>query len=55
MLKTPDALIVASAITARADLFITNDQRLEFVKEIRTMTMDEIVEEKRVPLICVNI
>nr|WP_255724546.1 PIN domain-containing protein [Shimazuella soli] len=43
-LKTPDALILATAITLRADLFITNDQRLSSVKEIRTMTIDEVKE-----------
>jgi predicted nucleic acid-binding protein len=41
-LKTPDALILATAITSGADLFITNDQRLSAVKEIRTITVDEI-------------
>lgn len=43
-LKTPDALILATAITSGADLFITNDHRLSNVKEIRTMTVDEIRE-----------
>jgi predicted nucleic acid-binding protein len=40
-LKTPDALILATAITSGADLFITNDQRLAHVREIRTMSVDE--------------
>lgn len=32
--KTPDALHLACAITARADVFITNDQKLRKCKEI---------------------
>jgi predicted nucleic acid-binding protein len=43
-LKIPDALILATAIASQADLFITNDQRLASVKEIRTMTIDEVKE-----------
>ncbi|WP_028777545.1 type II toxin-antitoxin system VapC family toxin [Shimazuella kribbensis] len=43
-LKTPDALILATAIISQSDLFITNDQRLSSVKEIRTMTIDELRE-----------
>ncbi|XEC95497.1 type II toxin-antitoxin system VapC family toxin [Paenibacillus tarimensis] len=33
-IKTPDALILASAVHAKADFFITNDLRLEQIKEI---------------------
>ncbi|WP_372633158.1 type II toxin-antitoxin system VapC family toxin [Cohnella sp.] len=40
-IKTPDALIVATALVANADLFITNDQRLEIVKEIRCVSLDQ--------------
>lgn len=40
-LKTPDALIVASAIVARAKLFITNDRRLEQVTEIQSVAINE--------------
>jgi predicted nucleic acid-binding protein len=43
-LKTPDALILATAITSRADLLSTNDLRLSTVKEIRTMSIDEVRE-----------
>lgn len=43
-LKTPDTLILASAITAKADIFITNDKRLTAVKEIKTMTIEELKE-----------
>jgi predicted nucleic acid-binding protein len=39
-IKTSDALIVATALVANADLFITNDQRLEIVKEIKCISLD---------------
>ena len=42
-LKTADALIVASAIAAGAELFITNDLRLEQVKEIKCVSLSQIV------------
>ena len=38
-IKTPDALVLASAIVSGAGLFITNDLRLEQVKEIRTISL----------------
>lgn len=41
-IKTPDALIVATALVANADLFITNDQRLEIVKEIKCVSLDQL-------------
>jgi len=41
-LKMPDALIVASAIVSEVDLFITNDQRLAQLTEIRTLTIQEL-------------
>lgn len=41
-LKTPDALIVASAISAGAELFITNDLRLEQIKEIKCISLGQI-------------
>lgn len=41
-LKTPDALIVASAIAAGAELFITNDLRLEQVKEIKCVSLGQV-------------
>jgi predicted nucleic acid-binding protein len=40
-IKTPDALIVATALVANADLFITNDQRLEIVKEIKCISLGQ--------------
>jgi predicted nucleic acid-binding protein len=41
-IKTPDALIVATALVANADLFITNDQRLEIVKEIKCVAIGQL-------------
>ncbi|NHN35027.1 type II toxin-antitoxin system VapC family toxin [Paenibacillus agricola] len=41
-LKTPDALIVASAIAAEAELFITNDLRLEQVREIKCVSLGQV-------------
>ncbi|KRF31745.1 type II toxin-antitoxin system VapC family toxin [Paenibacillus sp. Soil787] len=41
-LKTPDALIVASAIAAGAELFITNDLRLEQVREIKCVSLGQV-------------
>lgn len=44
-LKTPDALIVASAIVARAKLLITNDRRMEQVTEIRSVAINEFTPD----------
>lgn len=41
-IKTPDALIVATALVANADLFITNDQRLECIKEINCVSLSHL-------------
>jgi len=41
-IKTPDALIIASAILAEAELFITNDERLGQIKEIRCVALSQI-------------
>lgn len=41
-LKTPDALIVASAIAAGAELFITNDLRLEQIREIKCIALNQL-------------
>ncbi len=40
-IKTPDALILATALVAKAELFITTDQRLEIVKEMKCMSLDQ--------------
>jgi predicted nucleic acid-binding protein len=41
-LRTPDALILAGAIAAGAELFITNDLRLEQVKEIKCVSLSQV-------------
>lgn len=41
-IKTPDALILACAISANADLFITNDLRLEQIKEIKCVALSQV-------------
>ena len=41
-IKTPGALIVATALVANADLFITNDQRLETIKEIKCISLGQL-------------
>jgi predicted nucleic acid-binding protein len=41
-IKTPDALIVASAMIADAELFITNDARLEQIKEIQCVALSQM-------------
>lgn len=41
-IKTPDALIVATGLVANADLFITNDQRLEIIKEIKCISLSQL-------------
>ncbi|BBB91589.1 MAG TPA: PIN domain-containing protein [Methylomusa anaerophila] len=41
-LKMPDAIIVATAIIHKADVFLTNDHRLGSVKEIPIIKLDEL-------------
>lgn len=41
-LRTPDAIHVATAIVERAAVFITNDNRLKQVKEVKVMTVKEL-------------
>lgn len=40
--KTPDALILATALTSGADYFLTNDLRLKNFKDIPVITIDEL-------------
>jgi predicted nucleic acid-binding protein len=40
--RTPDAIQIATAIRARADLFISHDGRLKRVEAIRVLTLEEI-------------
>jgi predicted nucleic acid-binding protein len=41
-MKTPDALVIASAIVAQADIFVTNDVRLEQVEEIPCRSLAQL-------------
>ncbi|MGM0883242.1 MAG: type II toxin-antitoxin system VapC family toxin [Bacillota bacterium] len=41
-MKTPDALVIASAIIAQADVFVTNDFRLEQVEEIPCKSLAQL-------------
>jgi predicted nucleic acid-binding protein len=41
-IKTPDALVIASAILAQADVFVTNDLRLEQVEEIACRSLSQL-------------
>ncbi|WP_134702518.1 PIN domain-containing protein [Ammoniphilus sp. YIM 78166] len=43
-LKTPDAIQVASAMVSNSDVFISNDVRLEAVKEIPVFSVGKIIE-----------
>lgn len=42
-IKTPDAIQLATAILAHADLFITNDTNLKKVKEINIEVLNEFL------------
>lgn len=41
-LRTPDAIQLATSIEVAADIFLTNDTRLESVSEIAVVTMAEL-------------
>lgn len=41
-IRTPDAIQLASVISKNGDVFITNDERLETVKEIKVLTLKDI-------------
>lgn len=40
-IKTPDALIIASAIESGAEVFVTNDERLKILQEIEVKTLND--------------
>ncbi|MEW6447665.1 MAG: PIN domain-containing protein [Bacillota bacterium] len=51
-IRTPDAIQVATAITAEADVFITNDTALKKIEEIEVLVLKELaapVEEANTP------
>ncbi|WP_325176785.1 type II toxin-antitoxin system VapC family toxin [Paenibacillus alkalitolerans] len=41
-MKTPDALVISCAIIAQADVFVTNDVRLEQVEEIPCKSLAQL-------------
>lgn len=41
-IKTPDAIFIATGIAENADAFITNDNQLKKIKEIKVTLLDEI-------------
>jgi predicted nucleic acid-binding protein len=41
-LRTPDAIHVATAILTNAECFITNDQKLSWVQEIKVLTIEDL-------------
>ncbi|GAA4301037.1 type II toxin-antitoxin system VapC family toxin [Compostibacter hankyongensis] len=41
-LRTPDALQLATAIEYKADYFLTNDVRLTAVREIQSITLNDL-------------
>ena len=40
-IRTPDALQIATAITANAEIFLTNDQALKKISEIKVMCLND--------------
>ena len=46
-LRTPDAIQVATAITAGAELFITNDRKLARISEIGVLVFDDWEKDGR--------
>ena len=43
-LRTPDSVEIGTAIFAGADYFLTNDKRLESVKEIPVIVLEKVIE-----------
>ena len=41
-IKTPDAILLASVISKNGEVFITNDGRLDTVKEIKVLTLSDL-------------
>lgn len=42
-IKTPDALITATAIVSKAELFITNDKTLKKINDINIISIDDLL------------
>lgn len=45
-IRTPDALQIATAITAQADIFITNDADLKGIEEIEVLILKDLNAER---------
>jgi predicted nucleic acid-binding protein len=41
-LRTPDAILIATAIMAGCDAFLTNDKRLKQVTEIKVLVLEDL-------------
>lgn len=41
-IKTPDAIQLASVMSKKGEVFITNDERLDVVKEIKVLTLNDL-------------
>jgi len=42
-IKTPDAIEIATAVITGSDVFITNDKRLQKIKELPVIILDDIL------------
>ncbi|MFN3740437.1 MAG: type II toxin-antitoxin system VapC family toxin, partial [Thermodesulfovibrionales bacterium] len=43
-IRTPDALQIATGIFKRADIFLSNDSRLNKIEEIKVMLLEDIIK-----------
>ncbi len=41
-IRTPDAIQLASVMSKKGEVFITNDERLDVVKEIKVLTLNDL-------------
>jgi len=42
-IRTPDAMQIASMVSVNCQAFITNDKKLKAIKEIRVITLDDLL------------
>jgi predicted nucleic acid-binding protein len=47
-LKTVDAVQIAAALDAEADVFLTNDKKLSGIKEIKILVLSDYLGDTRV-------
>ncbi|OGI09925.1 MAG: hypothetical protein A3I68_00105 [Candidatus Melainabacteria bacterium RIFCSPLOWO2_02_FULL_35_15] len=45
-LKTPDAIQIATSIYTNADLFLSNDKKLQGISEIKVVVLDQLLINK---------